>query len=146
MRTFLCLAAAGLLTFASPVLAQQKSGKSATERANHRTEMMTRELGLSADQTAKVQEINTQFAAQLDELRPSETERTAKRERRSQAQQARASYDERLKAVLTPQQYTTYQERQQKRKEEAKARRMERGQGAGHKRMKPLPTAQPAQE
>lgn len=143
MRTFLWLATAGLLTITAPALAQQKPGKTATERATRRTEVMTRDLSLSADQQAKVQALNNQFATQVDELRPSAAERTARQERRQKAQQARADYDAQLKAVLTPEQYANYQAQQQKRREEHKGQRM-KGQGAGLKRNKPLPATQPA--
>ena len=142
MRTFLSFVTVGLLTIAAPAVAQNKPVKSAAERATHRTEAMTRDLNLSAEQKVKVQAINSQFATQVDELRPSEAERAARQERRAKAQQARADYDAQLKAVLTAEQYATYQTQQQQRHDERKARHG-RIHGQSLKRNKSLPAAQP---
>ncbi len=113
--------AAGLL-LAPSVMAQDKAGKeqhTPEERAAKHTEHMTKELGLSADQTAKVADINQRYATALGEVKESTAERDAKRE---QAKGMRDRRDQELKQVLTAEQYAKMLELRKQKQGEMKAR------------------------
>lgn len=114
------LALATALLTAPFLMAQGKPGKeqkTPEERAKHHTERMTQELGLSAEQSAKVGDINLRYADVLADMKASGQDQTAMKE---QAKAMRDRRDEELKQVLTPEQYGKMMElRAQKR---AKAR------------------------
>ncbi len=74
----------------------------AAEKAEKRTEEMTTELGLDADQTAKVKVINDRFAKSMAELKQAGLKEDAQKER---GKVLRRSRDNELKAVLTADQY-----------------------------------------
>ncbi len=76
------------------------------EMARHQTERMTRELGLNADQAAKVQQIQTARAQEMQAMRG---QAGADRDKmREQMQASRTKYDAQFKEVLTADQYTKY--------------------------------------
>ena len=79
----------------------------ATERADRLTEEMTVELGLSADQQAKVETINGTYAASMAKLQQAGLDEAARKERMKAMRQDR---DKELKAVLTPEQFSTMME------------------------------------
>jgi Spy/CpxP family protein refolding chaperone len=89
--------------------AQDKERKTPEERAQMRTEHMTKELGLSAEQAAKVQAINLKYADQGEELRKEREGDHA--EARKDGKAMRDAHDAEMKAVLTPEQYTKWQEK-----------------------------------
>jgi predicted transglutaminase-like cysteine proteinase len=60
-----------------PAVTEQR----AAEKAEKRTEMMTQELGLSADQVSKVQVINDRFARSMAELHQAKLIEEAEKER-----------------------------------------------------------------
>ncbi|HRH68639.1 MAG TPA: hypothetical protein PLB89_03940 [Flavobacteriales bacterium] len=74
----------------------------ASEKADKRTETMTEELGLSTEQTAKVQVINERFAKAMMDLKKVQQAEDAQKER---ARIIRQQRDVELKAVLTTEQY-----------------------------------------
>ncbi|MBL7938685.1 MAG: hypothetical protein JNL43_04925 [Flavobacteriales bacterium] len=74
----------------------------AAEKADKRTETMTEELGLSTEQTAKVQVINERFAKAMMDLKKVQQAEDAQKER---ARIIRQQRDVELKAVLTTEQY-----------------------------------------
>ncbi|GAB3579995.1 periplasmic heavy metal sensor [Hymenobacter daeguensis] len=91
------------------------------EMAKRQTERMTQELGLNADQAAKVQQIQTARAQEMQAMRgQAGGDRDKMRE---QMQASRAKYDAQYKEVLTADQYTKYTSMQ--------ANRMNRGGGPG---------------
>lgn len=91
------------------------------EIAKRQTERMTQELGLNADQAAKVQQIQTARAQEMQAMRgQAGGDRDKMRE---QMQASRAKYDAQYKEVLTADQYTKYTTMQ--------ADRMNRGGGPG---------------
>lgn len=108
---------AGLL--ASPAMRAQDMDddggkKTPEERAKHRTEVMTKELGLNAEQVAKVNTININFARTVSDLKQIKDEAT----RKGRMDTLKANRDNSLKAVLTPEQYTKMTELRAKKKEE----------------------------
>lgn len=116
LMTTLALAA-GLL--ASPVMRAQDMDddggkKTPEERAKHRTEMMTKELGLSAEQVAKVNTININFARSVGDIKQIKDEAT----RKGRMDALKSGRDNSLKAVLTPEQFTKMTELRAKKKED----------------------------
>jgi protein CpxP len=91
------------------------------EMAKRQTERMTQELGLSADQATKVQQIMVARGREMQAMRgQSGGDRDKMRE---QMQASRTKYDAQFKEVLTADQYTKYTTMQ--------ANRMNRGGGPG---------------
>ena len=94
--------------------------KTPQERAKIRTEHMTTELGLSTEQATRVEALNLKYGEEAMTMRAQhDTERDSRRE---QFKGRREAYDADLKAVLTPEQYTTWQAK----KEEMKAKHIEK--------------------
>ena len=87
--------------------------KTPEERAKHRTEVMTKELGLNAEQIAKVNTINLNFARAASEVKEIKDEAT--RKGRSDALKAKRETD--LQAVLTADQFTKMKELREKKKD-----------------------------
>ena len=91
------------------------------EMAKRQTERMTQELGLNADQAAKVQQIQVARAQEMQAMRgQGGGDRDKMRE---QMQASRTKYDAQFKQVLTADQYTKYTTME--------ASRMNRGGGPG---------------
>ena len=107
--------------------AQDKQQKTPEERAKNQTERMTTELGLNADQAAKVEVINLKYAQQADKLRAEhKADPTATKGKGSAMMDARMAE---LKGVLTPEQYAKHEKNveamKEKRKEEHKEKKAE---------------------
>jgi len=93
------------------------------EMAARQTEGLTRQLGLSADQSAKVQPILLARDQEMMAMRGQIMSGTADRSQlRDQMMAGRAKYDDQLKAVLTPDQFAKMQT--------LEASRRQRGPGA----------------
>lgn len=93
-------------------LAQDRKESGVPEiRAKKQTERMTGKLGLTADQEAKVYDINLKAARQMAEAR----------DKGGDMKEVQQKKDEELKGVLTPEQMKKYEEI----KAEMKAKRME---------------------
>ncbi|MBF9222070.1 Spy/CpxP family protein refolding chaperone [Hymenobacter ruricola] len=92
------------------------------EMAKRQTERMTQELGLSADQAAKVQQIMIARGQEMQAMR-GQGQGGDREAMRTQMQANREKYDGQFKEVLTPEQYTKYTAMQ--------AERMNRGGGRG---------------
>lgn len=120
---------AALAGMSVAVQAQDKEGrKTPEERAQLRTERLTKELELSPEQATQVQAINLKYADKMDELRKErEAERGAMR---SDAQAMGDAHDTEMKAVLTADQYAKWTTR----KEELKARHAEKRKGFHEKK------------
>ena len=82
----------------------EQMAERAGQRADALTEEMTEQLGLSADQQAKVATINGTYAASLAKVQQAGLDDEARKERMKAMRQDR---DKELKAVLTPKQYDT---------------------------------------
>lgn len=89
----------------------------ADERADRLTEEMTKDLGLSADQRTKVEAINGSYAASMAKLQQAGLDESARKERMKAMRQDR---DKELKAVLTPEQFSTMMELRKQKHTESK--------------------------
>ncbi len=97
-----------------------RSQASPEQMAARQTERMTQALGLSADQTTKVQQILATRDQEMQGMRGQVQSGAVTRDQmREQMQAGRAKYDAQFKAVLTADQYTKYTAMQ--------AQRMQRG-------------------
>jgi len=97
------------------------------EMAKRQADRLTTELGLTADQTTKVQAILLARTQEMQAMRGQARDGGDRSQMREQMQANRAKYDAQFKAVLTPDQYTKYIAMQ--------AERMERGGGGGMRDM-----------
>lgn len=93
--------------------------KTPEERAKHRTEVMTKELGLAGDQVDKVNSINLDFARHMAEVKAITDEAS----RRGRAEALKNKRDAQLKGVLTADQYTKMMDLREKKKTEAKEKK-----------------------
>ena len=117
MRTFLTTLAlaAGIGLMAQDADAG-KDKKTPEERAAKRTEQMTKDLGLSAEQVAKVNTINLNFARAMGDVKEIKDEAT--RKGRSEALKTKRDTD--MQGVLTADQFTKMKELRDKKKDENK--------------------------
>jgi Spy/CpxP family protein refolding chaperone len=106
--------------------AQDAPKKTMADRVDARTERMVKELGLNADQAAKVKEINAKYADQGKELHQQRKE-GAEREKGEMAKIRDARWAE-LKQVLTPEQYEKCVANEKKQMAEMQERRQEKRQ------------------
>ena len=90
--------------------------KTPEERAKHRTEVMTKELGLDAEQIAKVSTINLNFARYMGEVKAIKDEEA----RKGRAAALKSKRDAQLKEVLSAEQYTTMEALRDKKKDDNK--------------------------
>lgn len=110
MKKFLLpLLAAVAISFSASaqVTPPQEGGRprrSPQETAGRQAQRLSKELNLSADQSAKVQQL---LAARTQEMQAQRASGRA-RPTREQRQASRANYDDQLKQVLTPEQFTKY--------------------------------------
>lgn len=104
------------LAFATAFSAMAQKGnqttKSPEEKAKQRTERMVKELGLDADQHAKVSEINISFAKAMADVAKIQPEK----DRKGRADVLKGSRDTRLSQVLTKDQYAKYLQLREERK------------------------------
>lgn len=123
MRTFLTSLAlvAGLGLMAQDADLDDNGKKTPEEKAQHRTELMTKELGLSPDQVTKVNAINLGFARSMESVRQIKDEPS----RKGRAEALRTNRDGQLKETLTTEQYTRMMELREKKK----AGKGEKGKG-----------------
>lgn len=103
------------------------------EMASRQTEGLTKQLGLSADQSAKVQQIMLARDQEMMAMRGQMQAGTGDRKQmREQAMAGRVKYDEQLRAVFTPDQLAKYNTMQTNRRErgmEMKAGKMKKKDG-----------------
>jgi len=119
MRTILTtLALAVGMSLMAQDASAGKDKKTPEERAAKRTEQMTKDLGLSSEQVAKVNTINLNFARYSSDVEAAG--KGADVEGRTKA--LKAKRDAELKAVLTPEQYTKYEEIRAKKQADKKSK------------------------
>ncbi len=99
-----------------------KMQEHAAMRAEKRTSTMTEELGLSADQSSKVEAINATYAASMAKLKQAGLDEDARKE---QMKQLRETRDADLKAVLTPEQHAKMLELRKAKHAEGKEKQQE---------------------
>ncbi|MCX6312949.1 MAG: hypothetical protein NT084_15115 [Bacteroidetes bacterium] len=95
-----------------------KQEKSPEERATDGTNRMTKELGLTADQAAKIHAFALTRAQKMDDLKAkASTDNTANQAARKKIMD---EFDTNVKTVLTPEQYTKWQAEKEEHKKEHK--------------------------
>ena len=112
MKKFLLplLAAAISFSAAAQTTLPQEGGRprrSPQEMADRQAQHLSKELNLSADQSAKVAQILAARAQDMQAMRGQQPS-TDRQQLRDQMQANRAKYDDQLKQVLTPDQFTKY--------------------------------------
>lgn len=114
----------------APTFAQEgRGGPKATpaERAQKLTDMMTKQLSLTAAQVPQVQAINLKYADQLNEVR--EQPKGEKGAKHEAVKDLVAKKDAEIKAVLTADQFTAYGKWQEEMKQRRKDKKMQKGEG-----------------
>ncbi len=91
------------------------------QKVEKQVEKLKTELQLSDDQTAKVQAASQKRADQIKTIRDGSKER--KGENRGKLKTMMDEYDAEMKAILTPEQYTKFEEIREDKKEKIKERR-----------------------
>ncbi|GAB3736696.1 hypothetical protein GCM10027594_17630 [Hymenobacter agri] len=105
------------------------------EMAKRQADRLSKELGLTADQTTKVQAILLARTQEMQAMRGQARDGSGDRSQmREQMQANRAKYDAQFKTVLTPDQYTKFTALQADRMD--RARDMRDGNGPDVKKMK----------
>lgn len=99
-----------------------KDKKTPEERAAKRTEQMTKDLGLSSEQVAKVNTINLNFARTANDVKQIQDPAT----RKGRMDALKTKRDAELKAVLTTEQYDKMVALREKKKDGVKEKRQER--------------------
>jgi len=136
MRTA-ALAFSGALLFAVPVMAQDttpaqgpppggRGGRGGGDMQERRLNMMTQKLNLTPDQVTQVKAIQSDQATQMRALRDDTS--TSKADKRTKMMDIRKSSDDKIRALLTPDQQTKFDAMQAQMKEKAQERK-ERGGG-----------------
>ena len=101
------------------VSAQEKEKKTPQERATMLTERMDKALVLTADQKAKISELNLGVALKNERIRK---DATLTKDKKKEALEAnKTSRDMNLKMILTPEQYSKLQKMQAKMQERREA-------------------------
>lgn len=118
----LALALSASATAASAQTTPDQAGgrpqRTPEEMAARQTQGLTQQLGLSADQSAKVQQIMLARDQEMMTMRSQMQAGTGDRKQmRDQMQANRAKYDDQLKAVLTPDQFAKMQTMQANRRQ-----------------------------
>lgn len=122
MRTLLStLALAAGMSLMAQDADMDNDKKTPEERAKHRTEVMTKELGLSAEQIAKVNTINLNFARTTADVKAMQDESA----RKGRMEAVRNKRDADLQGVLTPEQFAKMKELRDKKKDEHKDKKGE---------------------
>jgi protein CpxP len=99
--------------------------RSPEQQAQNQTQRLTKELNLSAEQETKVQQL---MQAQRQEVQTAIQSAGGDRKAMGQAMRAgRDKFDGQLKTVLTPDQYTKYQQLMAQRREQMRERRQSGG-------------------
>ncbi len=120
MRTFFStLALVASMSLMAQDADMDNDKKTPEERAKHRTEVMTKELGLDAEQVAKVNTINLNFARYMGEVKAIKEDEA----RKGRAAALKSNRDAKLKEVLSAEQYAKMEELRDKKKDENKEKK-----------------------
>jgi len=98
------------------------------EMAKHQSQRMTKELGLNADQTAKVHQLLLARGQEMQTLHAQAQDADNRAQLHEQMHANRAKYDEQFKAVLTADQYTRFAAMQAERMEHGRKHDRKDGQ------------------
>ncbi|QIL77421.1 multiple ligand-binding protein 1 [Hymenobacter sp. HDW8] len=96
----------------------QMANKTPEQRAEARAANLSKSLGLSAEQTEKVRQLNLAQAKEMDAVRAKNVEN------RQKAKAARDRHDAQLKSILTADQYAKYEQQRTERMANRKGGRM----------------------
>ena len=122
---------------AMPARESRMQGNS-EEMAKHQAERLTKDLNLSPEQSAKMQQILLARGHEMQALRSQPHDAGNRGQLREQLQANRAKYDAQFKEVLNPDQYTRFRAIQAERRERGGTRegRMRDDAGTDVKKMK----------
>lgn len=125
MKTIIRIGFSLVLTaiLSAGAFAQSKMTDEQKKEAKARYEQYKQKLNLNDDQSKKVDAINTTYFEGIGELKNSNASKLSKYRKFKSLSSDR---DKKMKAVLTKEQYKTYKEQQEQRKEEFKQRRANR--------------------
>jgi len=101
----------------------QKDGKSNEEKATHKTEHLTKELNLTAEQQTKVKAIILDKLGKMDVIRAKYASASDKSGMHKEVKVVRDQEDAELKRILTPAQITKYEEAKEEKKKENKGKK-----------------------
>jgi len=113
-----------LLSLVLSVNAQDKQPMNPQEKAQKLTDWMKTSLKLTDDQVAKVQPINLKYAQKMADTKNSSQDQNAKMAAMKADEEAK---DAELKAVLTPEQYSSWQTKKADMKKEMKEMKEKKG-------------------
>ncbi|MBC6607338.1 hypothetical protein H8B13_10955 [Hymenobacter sp. BT188] len=99
-------------------LGEQRTKKTPEQRAEARAANLSKSLGLSAEQTEKVRQLNLAQAKEMDAIRAKNAEN------RQKAKATRDRHDTQLKAILTADQYAKYEQQRTERMANRRGARM----------------------
>jgi Spy/CpxP family protein refolding chaperone len=125
-KAFVILAALALTsvgsTFAQTAVAPARPAKSPEQRADRLGQYFAKQLSLSPDQEARFEPI---LQAQLQEMQGLKEKYPAGNRRGAgpELKAAKAKYDEQFKAVLTPEQFTKFEQIRQEQVQKMRDRR-----------------------
>ncbi len=122
MKRIMIFMAVALFTMGT-ANAQDKQQRPAAERAKKQTERMTKELGLNADQAAKVDATNAKYAEKMDAMRADRKEKMA--ETKGKGAELNDARMAEMKDVLTPEQYAKMEKNREAMQERHKEKRQE---------------------
>lgn len=125
LRSLLMAGTVLVVPFANAQEGHQKRHKDPAARAEARTEWMTKELGLTAEQAEKIKAINLQHMTKIQSVKQIEDEG----QRKQAMMDVRKSQQAAVQAVLTPVQ----QDRMKELKAERKAKHEQRKADGDHK-------------
>ena len=125
------LAFSGAMLFALPVMAQdttpaqgppsgERTRPSPAEMQERQLNMLTQKLSLTPDQVTQVKGIQSDEATQMKALRDDTS--TSREDKRTKMMDIRKSSNDKIRALLTPEQQTKFDAMQAQMKERAKER------------------------
>ena len=125
MKTIIRIGFSLVLTaiLSAGAFAQSKMTDEQKKEAKARYEQYKQKLNLNDDQSKKVDAINTTYFEGIGELKNSTASKLSKYRK---FKSLSADRDKKMKEVLTKEQYKTYKQQQEQRKEEFKQRRANR--------------------
>ena len=106
MKKYILALAIGSIVFMSAAMAQQPGGKPKMD-PQAQTEKMAADLGLNADQKAKVLALNTDAEKKMEANRSSGADKETQKAEGKKIREARAAS---LKEILTPEQLKKHQD------------------------------------
>ncbi|MCC6937639.1 MAG: hypothetical protein IT226_05400 [Flavobacteriales bacterium] len=129
MKKTIIIAALTILTSAAYAQDKEKPQRTPAERAQIRTERMTKDLGLTPEQITKVEAINRKYAEQAEGMRTARDQEAgpARKAAQEKRKAMRDAHEAEMKAVLSTEQFATWKKQQ----EEMKAKHMDGRSGKG---------------